>query len=243
MSSRQWRKLAAMLAPQYRVIAPDFIGSGDEPPWPADREFAWGMDVERLAQRIDELDEPVHVVGHSYGGLVAATLARHFPDRIRSLCAYDPVAFGVLHSEHDAVGLADLDRVESNPLFLDRERGGSAAWLEVFVDYWNAPGTWKAMAPAAREAFLRVGRKVFWEVYSLAHDRTPASAYAQVTAPALLLTGQDTPAAAQRVVALLAQTLPRGRQERIAAAGHMGPITHADTVNVLIEKHLASSVG
>ncbi|MDB4942477.1 MAG: alpha/beta superfamily hydrolase [Labilithrix sp.] len=244
MSSRQWRKLAGALTPRYRVISPDFIGSGDEPPWPADQELSWMQDVERIARLVDDLGEPVHVVGHSYGGLVAVTLARLHPERFRSVCAYDPVAFGILHPHAatgypgDPLGLADLARVGEDPIFLDRERGGTDAWFEVFIDYWNAPGAWRSMPAPAREAFLRVGRKVFWEVYSLLHDRTPAVDYGVLEAPALFLTGERSPAAAQRVVALLTGALPDARSERVDGAGHMGPITHADLVNARIAAHL-----
>ena len=39
MSSRQWRKLAELLSRKRSVRAPDFLGSGDNEPWPADKPF------------------------------------------------------------------------------------------------------------------------------------------------------------------------------------------------------------
>ncbi len=86
-----------------------------------------------------------------------------------------------------------------------------------------------------------MGRKVFYEVWSLMHDRTPASAYATIQAPALFLGGETSPEAARRVVALLAEALPRGRARIIPGAGHMGPLTHARKVNELIAAHIAAS--
>ncbi|RYZ66303.1 MAG: hypothetical protein EOP08_05185 [Proteobacteria bacterium] len=71
-------------------------------------------------------------------------------------------------------------------------------------------------------------------------DRTPASAYAAIEAPALFLTGEHSPPAAQRVVALLATAFPHGEELRVAGAGHMGPITHADRVNEAIVKHVGA---
>lgn len=241
MSSRQWRKLAGQLAPAHRVITPDFLGSGDNPPWPHDRPFDISEDVDVIERLVVELGQPVHVVGHSYGGLVAVTLARRVPALIRSLAAYDPVAFGVLYAAGDAEGLANLDEVGRQPVFTDHARGGGEAWFTAFVDYWNGPGAWAALAPAARESFLRVGRKVFLEVSSLMSDRTPASAYAAVQAPALFLAGERSPAAARRVVALLSGGFPHARALTVEGAGHMGPITHADTVNAAIAGHIAAA--
>ena len=225
MSGRQWRRLGERLAADHDVIAPDFIGSGDEPAFADDPAFDFAADVDRVIARVEALGVPVHLVGHSYGGLVAVTVARRVPQLVRSIAVYDPVAFGVLHGDNDVAGLADLARAADDPVFLDDERGGSDDWFTAFVDYWNGVGAWRAMQPAARDAFLRVGRKVFREVSSLMTDRTPADAYDVVKAPALVLAGERSPLAAQRVGALLALGFANGRLEVVAGAGHMGPPT------------------
>ena len=241
LSSRQWGRLIEILEPRHRTFAPDLLGSGANPLWPDDQPFDLAMDVDAIERIVDDIGEPVHVVGHSYGGLLALTLARRMPERIRSLVAYDPVAFGVLHGANDAEGLADLARAGNNPTFTDFARGGSDAWFEVFVDYWNGPGAWRGMSQSGRESFLRVGRKVFYEVWSLIHDRTPASAYAGIEAPALFLGGEASPPAARRVVALIAEAFPRGAARFIPGAGHMRPLTHGPVVNELIAAHIAAA--
>jgi pimeloyl-ACP methyl ester carboxylesterase len=241
MSSRQWRSLAERLAGSHRVLAPDFLGVGKNPPWPEDVSFGHELDVAAVARVLDGLDGPAHLVGHSYGGLIALTLARTFPARVRSVVVYDPVAFGALYAPPDAAGLADLTRAAAQPVFTDESLGGSDPWMESFVDFWNGPGAWRALPPTSREQFLRVGRKVFYEVMSLMRDRTPAAAWAGVTAPTLLLSGERSPVAAQRVTAVLQATLPHARRELIAGAGHMGPLTHGAAVDALIAGHIAAA--
>ena len=109
-------------------------------------------------------------MGHSYGGLLALMLAQHRAPHVRSLTLYDPVAFGVLVAAADAEGLADLDRAASNPVFLDDAVEGARA-------IGIMPSLITGMASARRrpchphlDAFLRVGRKVFYEVRSLMAD-------------------------------------------------------------------------
>ncbi len=239
MSSRQWKKLAERLAGTHRVLAPDLLGSGDNPPWPEDKPFEFGMDVDALATLLGTLPKPAHLVGHSYGGLLALTLARKYPERVRSLAVFDPVAFGVLHGAQDTEGLSDLARAAENPVFTDERLGGSDAWMQAFVDYWNGPGSWRAMPEPSRASFLRVGRKVFQEVRTLMLDRTGPDAYAKVTLPTLLMFGEKSPAAARRVVTLLSQALPAATLVQIPGAGHMGPLTHGTLVNERIAEHLA----
>lgn len=244
MSGRQWRRLADKLEPAHRVILPDFLGSGENPRWsPTVARFSFQEDVDAILEVLATMTGPFHLVGHSYGGLVAATIARRVPDAVRSIALYDPVCFGVLSDPPDDIGLADLARNRDNPVFLDDTRGGTAEWFEAFVDYWNGPGAWAVLAPPARAAFLEVGPKVYAEVRSLVDDLTPGSAYAAIAAPALLLTGERSPSAAGRVVARLASSLANARVTVVKTAGHMGPLTHSSEVNDLIAAHIANAEG
>jgi len=241
MSGRQWRRLAEILSSSHRVVIPDFLGSGNNALWPTEAPFDYRLDVAQVVELLESLKDPAHLVGHSYGGLVALTLARERPAAVLSLAVYDPVAFGVLYASHDEAGLGDLEIPAANPVFLDDARGGSEAWFEVFVDYWNGPGSWGALSGAARASFLKVGRKVYLEARSLLADRTAPAAYASITAPTLLLGGERSPMAARRVIAVLGTAIPRARTHVLAVAGHMGPISHAADVNAIVAAHIAAA--
>lgn len=237
MSGRQWRKLAEALSPHWRVVLPDFLGSGANPGWPDEQPFHFDQDVAEIEAM---LTEPAHLIGHSYGGLVALKLALRHPDKILSLALYDPVAFGVLWDQDDAEGLSDLRKVAGNPVFMDDALGGGQEWMHNFIDYWNGPGSWESMPEPNRQAFLKVGRKVYYEVRSLSEDRTPLEALRALKMPALLVYGQNTPPAARRVQQLLATAMPAATLKPLDGAGHMGPLTHGPAFQALIEQHLSS---
>ena len=221
------------------MLAVDLLGSGKNPPWPDDARFDFTMDVDAVREVVEQAGEPVHLVGHSYGGLLALSVGRVVPPRVRTVTVYDPVAFGVLHDPADAPGLADLAKAEQNPVFLDDAKGGSAEWFESFVDYWNGPGSFRALPKASQEGFVRVGRKVYYEVRSLLSDRTPASAYRALTMPVAIVGGERSPVAAQRVRAILAAAIPESELVTIAGAGHMGPLTHATEFHRAVARTLA----
>lgn len=234
-SSRQWRKLSEALAPGFRVLAPDLLGYGASSPWPDGAPFALGQDLALLERLLDEAGAPVHLVGHSYGGLLALKLALARPGAVRSLALYEPVAFGVLAPE-------ERGELLSLPAY-DGAKGVDEAWLEQFIDGWNGTGAWRALNAETQEAFRRVGWKVSQEVAGIMADPTSRAACAALAVPTLLLGGEQSPAFEQRVLTALAGALPRARLQLLPGVGHMGPITHAARVNEAILAHLRGAPG
>lgn len=88
-----WRK-QEVLAERWQLIIPDRPGYGESPRVRVD------FLVETEAHR-PLLGDGAHLVGHSYGGVVALLLAAQNPDRVRSLTVIEPPAFGI--TEHPAV--------------------------------------------------------------------------------------------------------------------------------------------
>ena len=67
----------------------------------------------------------------------------------------------------------------------------------------------------------------------------PLARFAALDIPVLYLTGSQTTAAATAVARRLVSVLPDVTQLELAGLGHMGPITHPDIVNDLIDSFLA----
>ncbi len=230
ISGRQWGRLTAELEKRAaRAIAPDLTGHGRAPAWPHGEPFSFRTDVEETV-RLLERTGPAHVVGHSYGGLVALHVARAAPSSVRSLALFDPVAFGVLDPVRDADARAALPR----ELAWSDDDDGRERWLETFVDFWGGAGAWRALREEARAEFRRVAWIVREGVRSLMEDTTPLDAWRAFPFPVLLLTAERSPLPARRVVERLAEANPGARVETIPGAGHLAPVTHAERVNAIL---------
>ena len=238
MSSRQWRGLARMIAPARRAVMPDLLGSGDTRGWSPGDPFAIADDAAVVRAVIDALDRPVHLVGHSYGGMLALTVARALPaERVRTIAVYEPVAWGVAIDEPGGPVEAQLAAFGDD--FFDPATGGGEGWYRRFIDFWNGDGAWTALPGPQRDAFLAVGAKVFAEVRALCFDPTPAVAYAGIAAPTLILAGERSPAAERRVCEVLFATMPTAQLVTCPGLGHMGLLVKPDEVN----RHIAAHVG
>ena len=92
--SQRWHPLHERLAERFDVIAPDLQGFGDSPP------ESWMTGFDDLALHYAELADVLglhrfHLVGHSFGGWVAAEFASFYPERLASLTLITPLGLRV----------------------------------------------------------------------------------------------------------------------------------------------------
>ena len=114
--------------------------------------------------------------------------------------------------------------------------GGIAA----FVDYWNGPGTWKAIRPDVQDTLIRWAPKGPLEFQALIDYPTPASAYHELKFPVLILRGEHAPMPSRMIAERLLALLSNSQLMVVDCAGHMGPLTHAPEVSRLIVEHIAA---
>ena len=237
-SSSQWRPLMDRLAGRFRTLAADLYGSGKSPMWPAVRPLSLADEVALLDPVFATAGERFHLVGHSYGGAVALKAALAEPGRVESLVLFEPVLFSVLIAEDPAQSAAREIAAVRDDTVSALERGDPRASGARFVDYWMGAGTWAAMAEPRREALAGMMSTVKTEWNAAFGEPTPLSAFAELDVPVLYITGSESPASSRAVARLVTKTLPRVIAVELEGVGHMGPVTHPDRVNALIERHL-----
>ncbi len=88
-----------MLADEQDVggIAPDLYGYGETDPWLGGGTLALADEMAVVDAVVSRSHRPVHLVGRSYGDVVALRMALQHLDRLHSLCAVESVAFNVRH--------------------------------------------------------------------------------------------------------------------------------------------------
>ncbi|MFQ5936015.1 MAG: alpha/beta fold hydrolase [Acidiferrobacterales bacterium] len=238
-SSAQWRTLREQLSDDYRLLMPDLYGYGSSDDWSGDRPMRLTDEAAAIKALISQPGEPVHLVGHSYGGAVALRVALEQPALLQSLTLIEPVAFHLLRRAGDQL-YREVCTI-ANSVRQSAARGDNRAGMAQFVDYWNGDGTWANLNEEKRMALAERTPKVALDFWSTTTEDTPLDVYRELDVPALILWGERTPAPARRIGELLTQALPSARHETIPGAGHMSPLTHARIVNDAIAEHLVRS--
>jgi pimeloyl-ACP methyl ester carboxylesterase len=239
----QWRSLRDALGEEYELLAPEHYGCEGVGPWSGARAFTLADEAARSIVLIDATEGKVHLVGHSYGGGVALHVALARPERIASLTLYEPSAFHLLRQfgPRAASAFAEIRAIADLTgagVVIGDYRGAAAT----FVNYWGGPGAWASMRPTLQDAITRWTPKAPLDFAALIDEPTPPDAYARITAPTLIIRGEHAPAPTRIIADTLPSLLPDAQLKIVAGAGHMGPMTHVASVDVLIAQHITESL-
>jgi pimeloyl-ACP methyl ester carboxylesterase len=243
-SGTQWRGFAQDYGHRFRLLAPDLYGYGASTSWLGRGPLRLAHEARIAEALIGRCGEPVHLVGHSYGGAVALKLAAERPAMLRSLTLIEPVAFHLLwHS--DPAGGADFAEIRrlAEGVSAAVARGDRVGAMQRFVEYWSGAGAWARLSDKQREAVLLTAPKIPLDFWATIAEPKLLRDYAAVTLPTLLLRGDQSPGPARRITDLLASNLPQAAMKIIHGAGHMLPLTHGAVVNPIVAQHLLVNAG
>ncbi len=236
-SSGQWEALMEKISNSYHVIAPDLYGYGKSPVWNGGAEMSLEDEAALLEPLMKLHTEPLHLIGHSFGAALALKAAVKYPGRVRSVTVYEPVLFKLLFDDVNSGAAEEIrqirDIVYSN--LNDRQPHEAA---RIFVDYWNGAGTWEKFDPRRHSIIAGSMRSVLMNFDSLFSDGTGLDNFGKLNIPVLYLHGLETPDSTRRITELLTAVLPHLEFCVLPGMGHMGPLTHAESVNEIIHGFL-----
>lgn len=214
-----WHAQSPVLRERYRVISLDNRGAGrsDKPQTPYSMD-GFAADLAGLLDHLG-IDEPVHLVGASMGGVIAQAFVHTYPERVRSLAL---VCTGVSSADpHISVpGGEVLARLQS-------PGDTPEAVVQTLLDCFYHPDH-VAAHPELREFFLNRKREpqpryaYLLQLGAIADPRPYYEWLAEVPVPTLVIHGAD-----DRIWPVAnAHTLAEGLGERgelvvMGGAGHM----------------------
>lgn len=222
----RWRPLLPYLEPNFTVHAMDRRGrgaSGDGPFYDIAREYE---DVAALIDTVADVSgSKVDAYGHSMGSFIAFGAAK-LTSNIRRLALYE------------GWPRADPQGVPYSRELLDRlsallERGESEVLLETYfreadlfsekdIQELKSLPSWPGRVAAAH-TLLRED----WAYFNTAFDPQAA---ARITAPTLLLTGENSPELLKADIDLVADALPDARIAVLEGQQHVADILAPDVV-------------
>lgn len=226
--ARMWEPLLPALTPSYRVVRYDMRGAGRTRSaagtYSPARDLAGLLDALGIAQ--------AHVVGASFGGLVALELAATEPARVASLVLL-------------AAALPDIDPSPEMEGFAGAEgaaieEGRIDDAVAANVEMWARDSTPEVralvadMQHAAFELQLREGAE------EVELDPPVSERLGTIDLAVTVAIGDRDVADFARVAGRLSDGLPNARLEHIRDAGHLLALDQPTAVAQLVDRHVAA---
>jgi len=221
---RYWQPQLAALAARHRVIALSLRHY-----WPQrwdgqGEDFSIEQHAVDVAAFIEALAlGPVHLCGHSRGGLVALRVAQHRPQRLRGLILAEP------GGRAGAQAVSPL--AQAMPQIVAQiEAGTIDEALEHFLRIVDGPRGWSRKPPT----FKQMARDNVMTLLGQARERRTPIDPAELrglSVPTLLIGGERSPPAFAAQLDLLQQALPTAQRVSVPRAAHPMNVENATVFN------------
>ncbi len=235
MHAEFWSNIESELAQSFALSVIDMPGHGES--LPLDINVPQLPDyTDCIARILPVIAQPVVVVGHSMGALIAMDMAVRYKQQLAGIAVLN----GVYRRSSDAL-LSIQNRVAE---LSSTKPADPTATLERWFGK-NPRGIDALSATACRRWLAEVNIKGYHDAYrAFANADAPAdSLLQQVPCPALFMTGELEPNSTPAMSESMNRLVPDSVCKVVDGARHMMPMTHGDhLISALRERFLSSAV-
>lgn len=234
-----WRSVMDAWNGRFRCVTTSLLGYGGT----AERRSAHDTSISYEAEAVEEVIRkaggPVHLVGHSFGGLVALAVALRDRVSLRSLVVIEAPAVGLLGQDEDRHHDRAFRRMTET--YFAAHAAGEAQAIAAMINFYGGAGTFASWPARVREyavATTRVNIRDWASAYGFAPSAAELGA---VETPVLVLRGGKSHPAVRHANAVLAARLARAACITVAGAAHFMTATHPNHVAGLIAEHVLAA--
>jgi pimeloyl-ACP methyl ester carboxylesterase len=233
-----WRPIISEVGNNFRCVTTSLLGYGRTTERRESGDADISQDAEAVEAVIRRAGAPVHLVGHSFGGLTALAVALRKRVPLLSLTIAESPAAEILRTTGEYEHYLAFRRMTDG--YIAAYRSGNSAAIEAMIDFYGGAGTFAGWPQRVRDYAIETTPVNLLDWQGVYGFRLTPSLLAAVDIPALVLWGGNSHPAVRSANALLAKYMPHGSGSAIASAAHFMISTHAPQVAGLLAQHLAA---
>lgn len=230
-----WRPIIAAWDNRFRCVTTSLLGYGGTAERRTTGDPSISHEAETLESVIRRAGGRVHLVGHSFGGLVALAVALRNRVTLASLAIIEAPAVTLL-LERKEVQYNRTFRQMTDIYFAAFEDGNAEA-VEIMIDFYGGAGTFASWPPRVRAYAVATTPVNILDWASAYGYPLSAETLARVQVPTLVIRGGESHPAMQRVNGLLSECMSQATLATIEGAAHFMIATHVNEVARLVAQH------
>ena len=224
--ARAWDGLIEALALDVDPVLIELPGHGTAEDWDETRDFS-DQAIEIALEALPS--EPVPIIGHSLGAVIALRLAIEKFYRVSSLVMIEPVFFAAVAG----TDVGDKAARDNAPYKRKLKAGSPAMAARTFFELWGNGRPWDELPEDQRRymvdriGLIGAGDALLWE--DLPELLRPGR-LEEIDVPVTLVEGAKTHPVVPAIVDALGRRISGAEGITVPGAGHMVPVTHPSVV-------------
>jgi pimeloyl-ACP methyl ester carboxylesterase len=231
-----WRPVIATWDNQFRCVTTSLLGYGGTMERRTALDPSISHEADALESVIRRAGGRVHLVGHSFGGLVALGVALRNRASLASLVIVEAPAAELLRERGEQQHYGAFRRMTE--AYFAAFAGGNEEAIAAMIDFYGGAGTFASWPPRVRAYAVETTAVNILDWTSAHGLPLSAAALAAIEIPTLVVCGGASHPAVQRANALLGECITRSALATIDGAAHFMIATHASQVGRLIAQHV-----
>jgi pimeloyl-ACP methyl ester carboxylesterase len=234
-----WRPVIAALGSNFRCVTTSLLGYGGTAERRTTRDPSIAYEAEALESVIRRAGSPVHLVGHSFGGLVSLAVVLRNKVSVASLVIVEAPATELLRDANEDAHYRAFRRMTN--AYFAAFNGGNKEAIASMIDFYGGAGTYASWPPRVRAHAVDTTHVNILDWASAYGFPLSVESLAAVDVPALVLRGGASRPAVQRANEIISECISGAALATIGGAAHFMIATHAGLVSRLIAEHVRSA--
>jgi pimeloyl-ACP methyl ester carboxylesterase len=231
-----WRAIIDKLGDGYRCVTTSLLGYGATAERRTAANTTIDLELDALDAVIDRIAAPVHIVGHSYGGLCTLALAVRRKRDIRSLTLIEANPLDVLRQAGEDDHYRSFTAMTD--VYFRAFAAGDSEAARCVIDFYGGAGSFDAFPQKVRDYVIATTATNVLDWQTGYAFNAPLAEYTSITAPTLLIRGLIGHPAMLRIAEILQANMRHVSLESIPDGRHFLPATHASQMAEHIRRHV-----
>ena len=231
-----WRGVIAEMSARYRCVATSLPGYGGTEERRTSGDYSIWHPADAVEAVVRRAGGEVHLVGHSFGGLVALAVAVRARVPLRSLTIVEAPAPELLRACGELNHFLAF-RAMTEAYFTAYDSGDQMA-IARMVDFYEGADTFAGLPQRVRNYAIETTPVNRWDWLSAYSFGPSRATLAVIKVPTLVMVGENSHPAAQRANELLCVHIRDAALAVVKDAAHFMISTHAKDTARLIASHV-----
>jgi len=232
-----WRPIISHCEGRFRCVTTSLLGYGGT----AERRTAADASIAHVAAVLEAVirraGRPAHLVGHSFGGLVALAVALRRSVPLASLSILEAPAAQLLYEVGEHAHYRAFRQMTD--AYFAAFAAGKADAIASMIDFYGGAGTFAAWPEPVRAYAMQTTAVNLRDWASAYGFQLSPALLASLELPVLVIRGGSSHAAVRRANELLGRHCPGAALATVDGAAHFMITSHAREIAALLSEHIS----